>query len=351
MISRTRKCRGALRAGLAVLLAALCAPALAQAPQVRSSVQGPDTLWVGQGVVVVVELLAPGYFASAPSFALPDPAGVLLMPPAGHPLVGSETIDGTYYTVQRHELRAWPMRAGEQAVPAITVRFGFKRNPLDSDPENAELSTASLPLQVRSPPGAQGLGTVLSARDLQLAERWAPQPGDAEVLAGSAFTRTVTFTAPDLPGMLFPPFPAAPVDGLGIYSKQEVLDSEHRGELQGQRRDTITYVMQHPGEYRLPPVQLHWFDLDAGALRSETLPGQVFRVVANPALAAGETQVQPGSARTARAWTGGALLLLLVAVAGWRLSRRRQWMDRLARCVAPLRARHLQPLYPSSRRR
>ncbi|TGD73463.1 hypothetical protein E4634_10555 [Mangrovimicrobium sediminis] len=350
MICRTRRCRAALRARLVVLLAALCAPVLAQAPQVRSSLQAPDTLWVGQGVVVVVELLAPGYFDSAASFALPDPAGVLLMPPAGHPLVGSETIDGIDYTVQRHELRAWPMRAGEQSVPAITVRFGFKHNPMDTDAENAELSTAPLPLQVQSPPGAQDLGTVLSARDLQLEEHWEPQPDDAEVLAGSAFTRTVTFTAPDLPGMLFPPFPAARVDGLGIYSKQEVLDSEHRGELQGQRRDTITYVMQRPGDYRLPPVQLHWFDLDAGTLRSATLPGQVFRVVANPALAAGESQAQR-TELPLRVYGLAALLLVLLAAAGWRLSRSPLWMGRLARCIAPLRPRHLRPLYPSSRRR
>ncbi|NMQ17880.1 hypothetical protein E4P82_00875 [Candidatus Competibacter phosphatis] len=155
----------------------LCGHSLAQEAKVRTSLDTQDTIWVGQKVTVVVELLAPGYFSSAASFDLPDPQGVLLLPPMGHPLLSSETIDGTSYTVQRHELSAYPMRAGEQSVPAFSVRFEFTRTPMDTNTIAATLKTDSMPFTVKMPPGAESLGQVISARDLKIEETWRPEPG------------------------------------------------------------------------------------------------------------------------------------------------------------------------------
>jgi len=143
----------------------LCGHSLAQDAKVRTSLETQDTIWVGQKVTVVVELLAPGYFASAASFDLPDPQGVLLLPPMGHPLLSSETIDGTSYTVQRHELSAYPMRAGAQSVPAFSVRFEFKRAPMDTNTIAATLKTDSMPFTVKMPPGAENLGRGVHSHD------------------------------------------------------------------------------------------------------------------------------------------------------------------------------------------
>jgi hypothetical protein len=178
-------CRALARV-LALLVALCLAPWHAvwgQDAMVRTSLTGTDSVWVGQRVTLVVELLVPGYFASAASFDLPDPDGVLLLPPVGHPVLGNETIDGTMYTVQRHQLAAWPMRAGEQAIPALTVRVSFKRNPLDSDTVAVSLSTAPSRFAVKLPPGAEPLGTVISARNLRVEDAWSPEPGTDDILA------------------------------------------------------------------------------------------------------------------------------------------------------------------------
>ena len=116
-----------------VLVVLLCNPVWAQEVMVRAHLETNTTVWVGQKVTVVVEVLAPGFFSSSPSFDLPDPQGVLLMPPMEHPIVSSETISNTSFTVQRYELTAFPMRAGEQSIPAIPVRFSYKRAPLDTN--------------------------------------------------------------------------------------------------------------------------------------------------------------------------------------------------------------------------
>src|SRR5262245_47146287 len=56
---------------LAVFLFLIYEIAVAQEPKVRTSLATNDTIWVGQKATVIVELLAPGIFASAASFDLP----------------------------------------------------------------------------------------------------------------------------------------------------------------------------------------------------------------------------------------------------------------------------------------
>jgi len=333
--------------GLLVGLA-LCGSAAAQEAKVRTSLETHGTVWVGQQVTLVVEVLAPGYFSSAAAFDLPDPQGVLLMPPLGHPIVSSQTIDNTSYTVQRYELSAYPMRAGAQTIPAFRVRFGFKRAPLDADALAAAVTTTPLSVTAKTPPGAAHLGQVISARNLKIEDAWQPEPANGAVLAGAAFTRTITFTAPDVPGMLFPPFPADQIEGLGIYVKRQLLDQTDRGALRGARRDTITYVCQGPGAFTIPAARFAWFDLDAQQLRTQDLAAVTLNVIANPALATVNAPGAEADRRSVGRWILGSLAVagLLVLLARWNAT----WRRMLAQAVAPFRPRHLQALNPTEQR-
>lgn len=323
----------------------------AQEPIVRAGVSEQGALWAGQQVTLRVELLVPGYFASAAGFELPDPDGVLLMPPAGHPVVGNETIDATLYTSQLHELRAWPMRAGQQFIPAVTARFQYKRHPLDTEAVSGELTTQAVALEVRLPPGAEQLGNVFSARQLSVEETWEPEPGSDPVQAGAAYTRTITFSAPGVPGMVFPPFPAGDIDGLGIYSKRQLLDRDERGELTGVRRDRITYVLQRPGQFTVPATRYTWFDLDARQLRSETLPARTFSVIANPDLASAQPSGsgEGGAVLRDPRWWYAVLAGATVAALATLVLRSRRMRAGLRRALAPLRPVHLQPLNPADK--
>lgn len=351
--------KGRMSAWMPLLLPALAASwlcgwagaAWAQDALVRTRVVSTEPLWVGQEVVLQVELLAPGYFASAASFDLPDPDGVLLMPPASHPVVGNETIGNTLYTSQLHRLRAWPMRAGQQTIPPVTIRFQFKRHPLDAAGEPASVTTEALALAVQVPPGAGNLGSVISARNLTVEETWLPEPAAEPVKAGVAYTRTVTFSAPGVPGMVFPPFPAGDIEGLGIYTKRQLLDRDERGELTGVRQDRITYVLKRPGQYTVPATRYTWFDLDAQQLRIETLPARTFNVIVNPdmasAAAAGAAQGAgtPGELRWWYVAAGGALVLALAILA----RRSPRWRPVWRRWLAPLRPVPLEPLNPGDK--
>jgi hypothetical protein len=272
------------RIAAVVLVAMFARRANGQQPKVRVSLVGADNAWVGQRMTLVVELLAPGFFSGAPGFDLPDPPGMIIMPPIGSPTVGSEEIEGQRYTVQRHELSVFSRRIGQQTIPPLTVRFAFKRQPLDKDTVPATVVTEPLKLTAKAPPGTEHLGSIISARNLTAVETWKPEPGKAK--AGDAYFQTIVFSAPDVPAMIFAPFPATAVDGLGVYPKPPlVVDHNDRGELRGERRDSITYVCERAGRFVVPAVQLSWFDLDAQKVRVIEFPSRTFIVSANSSLA------------------------------------------------------------------
>jgi hypothetical protein len=320
----------------------------AQEAKVRTSFKTDTNIWVGQKVTLVVEVLAPGYFSTAVTFDLPEPHGVLIMPPIVHPILSSETIDDTRYTVQRHELSAYPMRAGEQSVPAFSVHFEYTSSPLDTNGIAATVKTNPMPIKIEVPPGAEDLGQVISARDLKIDETWQPEPGKESVKAGSAFTRTMVFTAPDVPGMLFPPVPTNPIDGLGIYPKRQLLDHTDNGSLTGERRDVVTYVCQKPGEFTIPAVRFIWFDLDTQQLQTKDFPERTLKVIANPALAtsSGAQAAQPVPPMPSSTWwklAGVAVVAFLLFIAVWSTRFRRAVAD----FFTPFRPLHLQPLNPT----
>lgn len=329
-----------LACAIALLLPAL---ASAQAPegQVRATLGTSGRIWTGQKVVLVIELLAPGYFTGNPTFDLPRLPGILVMPPAGSPAVSNESIGGTEYTVQRHELLVYPQKDGAVSIPPFEVRFNFKRQPLDHDSIPQKVKSQAVSFEVARPPGAPPGTTILTSSDLDVMESWKPEPG-AHAKVGDAFVRTITWSATDLTGMAFPPLKPQPIAGLGLYPGEPLVeDTADRGELHGQRTDTVTYVVKTGGHFEIPAATIQWWDPKAGAMKSKTLPGHAFDVPQPP------VPPMPLSARIGLFWGMHHRTILTVlaaaaaALAGFRMSRR--FWKRLYRDLHP---RRLGPLNP-----
>jgi hypothetical protein len=328
------------------LLACIASPnILAQDPKVRASMNEKDTVYVGQKATLVVELLAPGYFASAANFEVPDPKGLILIPPTGSPVVSGEDVDGVSYTVQRHEVSVLAQRAGEIVIPPLTIRFQYKRNPLDKEAVSAQVKTPEVKFTTTQPPGTEKLGMVISARNLEVKEVWHPDPATAKPKAGDAFTRTITFTAPEVPGMMFPPFRADAIDGIGIYPKApEVHDHSERGSLTGQRQDVVTYTLQRAGTFTIPAVRFTWWDLDSKSARTVDFPARTLVVAPNPSLpdppSTGAAVPPIHSISRKTELTIAALLLALVV---FSLPPVRRGVGKFVDLFRPV---HLQPLNP-----
>ncbi len=333
-----------------LILVACFSVATAQEPGIRTSIEENPEIWVGQRFELIVEIRVPGIFAGAANFDLPNPPGMLVMPPVGNPVLATETIDGVEYTVQRHEISVLSRQPGKHTIPAFPVRTEYKKKPSDSESIPASLETQPIDFTAKQAPGTENLGNVISARNLKAVEQWNPEPVSAK--AGDAFTRTITFSAPDVPAMAFPVFPTGKLDGIGIYPKPpEVLDSNYRGTLEGERRDVITYLCQRPGEFTIPAVQLTWFDLDSKKPQTIVFPARTIKVAPNPDMPAaesGKTNAGTNAGKTSL-WLSGVLLTLIFLILPGVVYRK-PLLTFLYRSLAPFRPVRLQALNPPSRK-
>jgi hypothetical protein len=243
----------------------------------RSSLAQAGPVWVGQRVTIKVALLTTTFFASAPVFQLPTIPHALLMQIEDHPVLGTEQIDDTTYNVQQHELALFMLRPGSYTVPAFMVRFASAPHYGEPSVEH-QLTTQAIQVEARMPPGAEHLPSLISTRELRVTETWQPQPTQAHL--GDAFTRTITLSAPDVPGMVLPPLPLAQVDGLTVYPKPPIVqDQVERGTFIGQRIQAVTYVCERPGSMTLPALIIPWWDVEKHTLRQVTLPALTLKVV------------------------------------------------------------------------
>ncbi len=303
------------------------APVTAADPPPRAKVElaPKNGAWVGQRVTLAITLYTPDLFAGAPSFDMPPISGAVALPPSGA-IVGSETIGDTSFTTQRHEFAVYAQRAGTVQIPAFTVRFesndGFGKPTIQR-----QVTTESVSFTAKTPPGAEGLGTVIAARDLKVTDDWKPDPKALKV--GDALTRTFTVTADGVPGMVFPPFRLDEIDELAAYPKEPVVnDRTERGALTGQRTETVTYVCKEAGTVTVPDRTLTWFDLGTNELKTVKLPGKTFTVAAVPVPAPEPTTTATTSNAHNRWWRWGAVLVGVVALGGFLVARLWSWSAR-----------------------
>jgi hypothetical protein len=236
------------------------------------------------------------------------------------------------------------------------------------------------------PPGAEKLTSLISASDLTATEVWKPDfqstvgnPGrvaqadpviSTKAKVGDAFTRTLTFTATDVPGMAFPPFRAGRVEGLAVYPKPpQVQDQGERGVLQGKRIEAVTYICQRPGIFTIPAASLTWWNTESAQLQIINFPAHKLEVIPNPAMAQNAQGAGGVPAANGKRWiimevlpyALGFVALLVICVAfrtryrdavTARLSRARNafvtaWRD-LISFWSPV---HLAPLNPPQKSR
>jgi hypothetical protein len=272
------------RAFIVALVMMMVRVASAQEARISSSLELSGDTWVGQRVTMVVELFSPTYFSGTPEFDLPRVPSTTIFPPVDHPQLGTVKINNISYTFQRHELWIFGQRAGRIEIPSFPVRFEIA-GVGGAAPSPVQLMTDPVSFDAKLPPGAEGLSTLISTSNLTVLDDW--QPTDTAAKVGDAFTHHIILSAAGVPGMAFPPLPAVHVDGLGVYPKSpQVNDEINRGNLQGRRIETITYVCQSPGNYTVPAFTLTWWDLDDKVLKSAHISGRTFNVVPASVVAA-----------------------------------------------------------------
>jgi hypothetical protein len=281
--------------------------------RLRASIPKSDAIWVGGRVTLVVDLLAQGTFSSAPAFDLPQTQGVIVFPPESRPVIGTETEGDITWTTQRHELAVYAQRAGTIEIPAFNIRFetsaGFGQPVAEQ-----HLTTPAVSFIAKLPPGAEGLAALVTTRKLKVSDVWTPQPKADPQKIGTAFIRTITIEAHDVPGMLLPAVQFDAPDGIGVYLKPPAVeDHSERGDLTGRRVATATYICQEPGKYDLPAQVLVWWNPEKNVLNRTELPGRSIEVAA---ASAGDAAAPPMTAESHFGrWIAGLALLVVALIA------------------------------------
>ena len=245
-------------------------------PQYRVEVDAPKkTAWLGQRIPFFVQLKAKGPFVGAAGFSVPQVPKVIVAK-IGNPVVSSDEIDGETWNVQSHEFAVFSQQSGKITIPSFQVRFssrdGFTGPQIDHVAE-----VPSFEVEVNSPPGFDGKSFLVTTSNIEIEQSWQPDLETAQ--QGSIIQRVITQEAEDLSGMALAPPPESTPSGVRVYAgKPEVTDRTERGEFSGQRRDTLKYYLEKPGQQDLPAFKYVWWNPHEESFASNTLPGITLNV-------------------------------------------------------------------------
>ncbi|MEN8189207.1 MAG: hypothetical protein ABFS19_05125 [Thermodesulfobacteriota bacterium] len=307
---------------LLALFTAVVSSAGQRSAFIRVELVDQQKIWQGERIIVIVTLYSDTFFSGSTRFELPSVDGLLIMESEDHPLLGTRRVDGISYTYKRHEITLFPLRSGDYVLPPFRVEFSSRGK--NGRTEDQSFTTETLTFNALPVPGVSTGENVITTSDLKVRQQWNPAPGSSMV--GDALTRTITRSADGLPGMAFAPLTLKPVDGLGIYSRQPLLeDRMQRGEFTGSRTESFTYVCEKKGLYTIGPETFTWWNPKTEELRKITLPSIEFEVQANPLVdqqeSAGETISRP---LPPFPWKRLLAMLLFTAALAWVLAERQR---------------------------
>ena len=254
-------------------------------PQVRVETRlTPEAPYrVGSTLRLEVDLLTNTWFTQAPQAADLQMPGVLITPPNGQADKLTVSRDGENYFGLRLTYLLSPLEAQRVNIPALSFSL--------------QVGQASAPYQVNSQPlsfnaePATGQDHASAPRGITLVAKAVRFSQSIERSAtplkvGDSLTRRLWVEAEGAQGMLIPPAEFATIDGLKSYPLPAEVKplSDGRGAISGgQRRDALSYIIEQPGSYRLPALQLQWWDATSATLRTSQVPAVEFEAIANTA--------------------------------------------------------------------
>jgi hypothetical protein len=259
------------RTTLAIAFTFLAGSTAAAQPVVRVAIRQKPPFLVGQQVQIDVQVYAPNFFMSAPTFPVTlDVPGAIVTMPDDSGVNLNETIGGVSYAGIQKTYLFVAQAAGRYTLPPAQIAFRYAIEP--GKPADASVRLPPTIIDIALPKGAAppadgGPGMLVTTVTVaQTLDR------DAATLAvGDALTRTIVTTAAHTQAMFIPPPAFAAPDGVRVYPKDPVLSDQREdrvGLVAGRRTDRVVYTFDRPGTYVLPPIEVSW--LDAGANRQRT---------------------------------------------------------------------------------
>lgn len=272
----------------------------------------------------------------------------------GKPRHYERLINGVRHGVIEVRYAVFPQQSGALEVPSQL----FSATVLQPrDPGERFSARTGRLVQVRSPsilldvqpvpPNYPAGSPWLPTSELQLSQRWQPDPG-VDLAAGEPLTRTLVVEAEGLSAAQLPILQGGGELGrhLRQYADQPRLDDQTSDTgVRGLREESAALVAQIEGSYALPALEVYWWNTDADRLEVARLDPVTLSVSAAQGYAEPSPSViaaQPYTAdESARLWPWQlACLMLTLALAG-TLEQLRRTRNALRETRIPEEEEHL----------
>ncbi|KEA62382.1 BatD [Marinobacterium lacunae] len=178
---------------------------------------------------------------------------------------------GEPYFITEQQYAIFPDQTGPLIIDGPRLEL-----PGTPDMDAVELQGETLEVEVLEPAYQSTTGIWLPAERLTLEESWTPPEN---LKPGDRFTRELTLTVTGIPAEKLPQL--MPANSDDVYMElQDVSLTESASQfgLVSTRRETISIEPLGAGDFILPPIDLHWWDVGLDRGRHAALPTRQFHV-------------------------------------------------------------------------
>jgi hypothetical protein len=239
-------------------------------PMVRVDLE-PVEATIGQAVTMRITVLVPTWFPNPPVWPSLDTTNAIVRLPPDSSRSVSERIGAATWSGVTRKYLVFPQVPGNLSFSGKAIELSY------ADPETREtiVTQVDLPeivIEVIVPEGAEDLVPYLAGQAVSLEQKIEGTTDDLR--PGDAIVRTVTASIEGMPAMFLPQLiEPNEVSGLDQLAASPTLEDEvgDASAVTGTRVESVTYVVEADGTYRLPEVSLSWWDMSSAEVRTEVL--------------------------------------------------------------------------------
>ncbi len=196
---------------------------------------------------------------------------------------GMFTIGGKQYPGIQFYYIVFPYKTGEFSVPPLEITA-------QSPPEGSSTSrkvvihTKEEKFTVKDIPKDKKKGTWLVAKEVILTEKWNKDLNQLKV--GDVLERTITIVAKGtLPQFIPNLSEEQQVKWASTYPKDPLLkDFKGGGDVSGQSSQTVTYLLEKPGNFTLPAIVLSFWNPYTSKMQDRSIAEKKLHIAENPDL-------------------------------------------------------------------
>lgn len=197
-------------------------------------------------------------------------------------------INGVDYAVTERKYALFPQKSGSVSIKPLVLnaevltgnRSGFNGFFGSQMTRNRRVTSDAVDLSVKPAPVTFSGEHWLSADHLVFSEEWS---GDASSMkVGEPLTRTLTLVAKGTTVGQLPELNTAKAeDKIKQYPDQPVLEEQKKPDgLMASRQEKIALIPLNPGTYRLPAIEIPWFNTRSQSLEVAKIPEKTITVAA-----------------------------------------------------------------------